>query len=392
MRLAKAIVRKASEPQHGVQRLACTLAGAVQQGSENGATPQAVTKTDESEARTENLANTGISSSAPKIQALNYLALGAPCVIGDEVLLNMTALDLALGTGGFAFVVPSTAPGATASGHIMKLRYTPLQSEVLAVEEEASPHHATMLAAQSLEGTPVICCGLHSQVPLVAAACKQQRPQARVVYCMTDDAALMHSFSELAAQAQQQQLIDATITCGQAQGGDLEAVNLYSGLLAARHVLAADAIIVCIGPGVVGTATPFGHGGMAQAQALNAAAALDGVPIAVLRLSFADKRERHQGVSHHSLVALGRATLTEAVIALPANLEPEQAQAVERALAKAGIPDKHGIVEVPVTPGEIDLRGLTVTTMGRAQKDDRAFFSAAFAAGILAARFLAESL
>jgi hypothetical protein len=401
MRLVKAIVREASEPRHGIQQLACVVGGelsALGEGEAGG------------EAAAGIAAGASRPSSTDEVYALNYLALGAPCKAGDEVLLNMTALDLALGTGGFAFVVPSASPKETApnpvkagltcapsaspspsaSGHIMKLRYTPLQRELLAVEEEASPHHAAMLAAQSLEGTPVVCCGLHSQVPLVAAACKQFRPQARVVYCMTDGAALMLSFSELAAQARQSGLIDATVTCGQAIGGDLEAVNLYSGMLAARHVLAADVLVIGIGPGVVGTATPFGHGGIAQAEALNAAAALDGVPIAVLRLSFADKRARHHGVSHHSLVALGKATLAEAIIALPTDLEAAQAQAVECALAQAGILDRHGVVEVPAAPEPVGLRGLEVTTMGRGQQDDPAFFSAAFAAGILAARLLSE--
>jgi hypothetical protein len=326
-----------------------------------------------------------------RVAALNYLELGAPVAVGEPVTLNVTALDLQLGTGGVAFVVPKDAPLPSASsGHIIKLRYTPLQRDVLAVEEQSSPHHTKMQQARSLQGVPVVCCNLHSQMPLVAAAARQSAPAASIVYCMTDAAALPLAFSQIAAAARDAGLISATITCGQAIGGDLEAVNLHSGLLAARHVLNADIIIVALGPGIVGTDTPFGHGGIAQAEALNAAAALDGVPIATLRLSFADQRPRHQGLSHHSVSALGRACLAQAILALPADLPPAQHDAIMLTLEDQGLLDKHGLIEVPMPPQPPDLRGVQVTSMGRSQAEDPAFFSAACAAGYLAARFYFE--
>jgi hypothetical protein len=369
------------------------------------------------------------------LDALRYEALVSPCQVGDRVLINTTAVDLNLGTGGLCFVIANltaieryggvvfddansvvnsdeaagatrlnittvtadaaaattTAPAAPApGGHIMKLRYTPFQHEVLSVEEPASPHHAIMEQACSLEGAPVVCCELHSQVPLVAAAVRHVRPRAKIVYCMTDEAALLASFSTLLAQTRECGILDACITCGQAFGGDLEAVNLYSGLLAAVAVCGADVVICAQGPGIAGTATRFGHGGLAQAQALNAAAVLDGVPIASLRLSFADTRKRHQGVSHHTLTVLETACLAQAIIPLPDDLSPEQAATVNRQLRETDILDRHGLVDVPVARKSIDLYGLRVTTMGRARADDPAFFSASFAAGILAARFLDE--
>jgi hypothetical protein len=207
---------------------------------------------------------------------------------------------------------------------------------------------------------------------------------------MTDEASLMASFSTLITQMQEVGLIDTTITCGQAFGGDLEAVTLHSGLLAAQAVCKADVAVCAQGPGIVGTATPFGHGGLAQAEALNAAAVLDGVPLAVLRLSFADKRKRHQGVSHHTRIALGKVCLAEAIIPLPLDLPAEQLERIEQQLEDSGIAEKHGLVNVPVNVPAIDLRGLKVTTMGRTQHDDAAFFSAAFAAGLFAAELLFE--
>jgi hypothetical protein len=427
MRLITAQVTEAHQTRDGVQRLV------VGQGRQKDGSPSS---------------QDGEDAPSSCFEALRYESLAPPCEIGDTVLINTTAVDLALGTGGVCFVVANlsaaerggrvafddtcgvntrdtdtngantnganttrtdasdieatridtTRTDATCAnvvfdapaGHIMKLRYTPLQHEVLSVEEPASPYHGDMEQACSLEGAPVICCELHSQVPLAAAAARHAWPGAKIVYCMTDEAALLAPFSTLLTRMRQSGLLDACITCGQAFGGDREAVNLYSGLLAAVVVCEADVIICAQGPGIVGTATRFGHGGLAQAQALNAAAVLDGVPIAPLRLSFADARKRHQGVSHHTLVALGTACLAEAVIPLPDDLPPEQATLIERQLKDAGICDRHGIVNVPVAPKAIDLRGLRVTTMGRGQEDDPAFFSASFAAGILAARFLDE--
>jgi hypothetical protein len=340
-----------------------------------------------------------------ELSALNYLVLGAACAVGETVLLNVTATDLGLGTGSPVSCVaphepspcPTTLPTSPAfddhapnGGHIMKLRYTPLQREVLCVEEPGSPYHELLKDACSLKGTPVVCCELHSQVALVAAAVKQRKPQARVVYCMTDEAALLAPFSALLAQMRATGLLDACVTCGQALGGDFEAVNLHSGLLAAFAACKADILICAQGPGVVGTATRFGHGGLAQAQALGAAAVLDGVPIAALRLSFADARPRHAGVSHHTLTALGTVCLARAVIPFPADLPANQATTVERQLEDAHIISKHGLIDIPVDRAAIDLRGLTVTTMGRTQKDDPAFFSAAFAAGLFAAQLLDE--
>jgi len=332
-------------------------------------------------------------------EAYRYEELASPCEVGDRILINTTAVDLGLGTGGISPVVANLtalehngpvafddpAPGG---GHVMKLRYTPLQHEVLSVEEPASPFHEIMANAVSLKGTPVICCELHSQVPLIAAALKSKLPDARVVYCMTDEAALLASFSKLLVQMRTTGLLDASITCGQAFGGDFEAVNLYSGLLAAKAVCEADAIICSQGPGLVGTATRFGHGGLSQAVALNAATVLDGVPIAALRLSFADARQRHQGISHHTLTALGRVCLVKSIVPYPSGLTPEQDELIKSQLKEAGIPQRHEVVEVKLNEQTIDLKGLEVTTMGRTQKADPAFFWASFAAGIFAAQLL----
>lgn len=327
-------------------------------------------------------------------RAICYPDLAGRCAQDERVLLNTTAVDLALGTGGSHFVVARLAEGggevlnAPSGGHIMKLRYSPMQLDVLAVEEQDSPQHEAMRRATSLDDMPVACCGLHSQVPLVAGAAKEQNADLRIAYVMTDEAALALPLSGVMRDAVEAGLVDATITCGQAFGGEFEAVNLYSGLLAARHVAQADVAIVAIGPGVVGTATPFGHGGVAQGAAINAVAALDGQPVAVLRLSFADTRPRHWGVSHHTITALSRVALGSSFVAVP-RLDADQMKAVEHALESGGVWETHRRVD---TGGrEPDMRGLSITTMGRGLDDDPAFFAAAWAAGEACAAIASDS-
>lgn len=329
--------------------------------------------------------------------AVCYPALTGACAPGDRVLLNTTAVDLALGTGGTHFVAARAAAGAAggvthdgaSGGHIMKLRYTPLQRDVACVEAQESAAHDAMAAAWDAGGMPVVCCGLHSQVPLVAAAVKRDVPEARIAYVMTDAAALPIALSELVPACIAAGLVDETVTCGQAFGGRIEAVTLHSGLLAAREVAGADVAIVALGPGIVGTGTPFGHGGVAQGEAVNAAAAVGARPVACLRLSFADDRPRHRGVSHHSITALARVALARARVAVPA-LPPEQAAVLEGALADARVWERHDRTDVPAGPLP-DTRGVRVRTMGRGPADDPAFFAAAAAAGTVAAALIGDA-
>ena len=137
-------------------------------------------------------------------------------------------------------------------------------------------------------------------------------PDARVAYVMTDGGALPAAFSRAVAGLADAGWLAATLTVGQAFGGDHEAVTTHTGLLAARHVVGADVTVVAQGPGNVGTGTRWGYSGVACADALHAADVLGGRSVASLRVSGADRRERHRGISHHSRTAYGRALLTPA--------------------------------------------------------------------------------
>jgi hypothetical protein len=325
-------------------------------------------------------------------RAINYPQLLGRVAPGETVLLNTTAVRAGLGTGGYHFVMKRRGGKGRPkeqAGRIVKLRYTPLQFRCRTVEEQDSPYREAIESCEGLERTPVVLAGLHSQIAPAAAAVKRLDPGARVAYVMTDTAALPLAFSRLVAALKQAELLDAAITVGQAFGGDVEAVNLYTGLLAARAVVGARVIIVGQGPGNVGTETEWGFGAIAQGEHVNAVGLLGGLAVAVPRISFADPRPRHRGVSRQTLVALGRVALLEAVVAVPA-MEADRLETVHRQLDDAGITEKH---EVLVANGEEGVRalaeaGIGVESMGRTPDQDPEFFHAAGAAGAVAAEAL----
>ncbi len=224
--------------------------------------------------------------------------VGSP-EVGDTVLLNSNALDLALGTGGHAMVVavPSRLPGDTPpAGHIVKARYTPLQVAVGSADEQGSPYHSLLSEADDLSGTPVVVADLHSALPAITLAIAADRPGTRVAYVMTDGGALPLGYSRTVPALVAAGLLVGSVTAGQAYGGDHEAVSVHSALLVARLVLAAEVVVVTQGPGNLGTDTRWGFSGVACGDAVNAVGVLGGRPVGSLRISEADARDRHLGV------------------------------------------------------------------------------------------------
>ena len=308
---------------------------------------------------------------------------------GNRVSVNTTAVDLGLGTGGWHVVhwnLERTEWHQAGPGHVLKRRYTSLQADVGSAEE----HAAELADVDSIDGMPVVAAALHSQLPAIAIAIKHARPDLRVAYVMTDAAALPIAVSDLVAALCTRGLLDVTITCGHAFGGDYEAVSVYSALAVARHVAGADVAIVVMGPGIVGTATRLGFSGIELGPILDAAAGLGGLPIACLRASFADTRERHCGVSHHTITALTVACRSRVTVALPA-VGGEAEKRLRDDLAGAGIDDRHEIVAVE-PPDILSLfaeHGLEITSMNRPAVADPILFQSAAAAGALAAQHAA---
>jgi len=329
----------------------------------------------------------------PAVKALCYPVLTGEPVPGDRVLLNTTALDLALGTGGYGLVVAipdRLPPDPELPGHLIKARYTPLQACVQGADEQGSPWHDLLREASDLDAMPVVVADLHSALPAILAGLFSVRRDLTAVYVMQDGGALPAWFSRSCSGLRDAGWLAGVVTTGQSFGGDLETVTLHTGLLAARHVLNASVAVVTQGPGNLGTGTRWGYSGVAAGEAVNAAAALGGRPVASLRVSQADPRSRHYGVSHHCLTAYGRVALAPADVVLPA-LDGEFAEVVTA--GAAALADRHRIVTVPLDGLEQALRGCPVplSTMGRGLDGDLAYFLAAAAAGAHAARLAAAS-
>ena len=281
-----------------------------------------------------------------------------PVAAGDEVVVNTTAVELGLGTGGWHVVHWNLSrrewsePGA---GHEMKLRYTSLQVDTGA-SQTVSPPRA---------GTPVVACFLHSQIGAVASAFAQAAPGRTLAYVMTEGGALPLALSDLIADLRDEGLLAVTVTAGQAFGGEREAVNLLHALELCGD---CDALVVAMGPGSLGTGSPLGFSGIEVANVIDAADTLACAPIVALRYSDADPRSRHQGVSHHALTALALAH-ESAIVPIPRR-EP--------------VPevDLHRVEEVDVP----DVSAWPYTSMGRTVAEDRKFFEYAAAAGVYAAQ------
>lgn len=326
-------------------------------------------------------------------KAVNYEGLTGEVRPGDRVCLNVTALQLKLGTGGYHFVMANSSNCGWDDdnpGHVMKLRYTPMQIKVQAVEEETSPYREEIEKCVSLGGTPVVVGTLHSMLaPVVAGIRLEGGSGLRVAYVMTDGGALPLAFSQTVPLLRAKGLLGGTITIGHAFGGELEAVNVYSGLLAAKAVLKADVIVVTMGPGIVGTGTRWGFSGVEQGEILNAVNILDGKAIAVPRISFADSRPRHQGLSHHTVTVLKRIALTSVIVPLPV-IPVNKMTVLKKEILKTHLHERHEFV---LEKGENVLKyltdiGISPRSMGRSIKEDFDYFLTAGAAGITAAKLV----
>ncbi|MEV0891144.1 DUF3866 family protein [Promicromonospora sp. NPDC050262] len=342
------------------------------------------------------------------VRALAYTDLVGEPAPGDALLLNVSALARGLGTGGYALVVGPAVPGTTlpadpavGPGHLVKARYTPLQTMVLGVDEQESPHHTTLADADSLDGMPVVVADLHSALPAVVAGLRHAATAAgrapgdlKVAYVMTDGGALPAAFSRTVAALRETDWLTTCVTVGQAYGGDLEAVTVHTGLLAARHVAGCDVAVVTQGPGNLGTGTRWGYSGVAAGDAVNATATLGGRPVASLRVSGADPRDRHLGVSHHSLTAYGRVALAPADLPVPvptADVEnlpawgaPLTSRVHDQARTLADT-TPHTLVDVPADTTLLDTLRTSpagLRTMGRGLDADPASFVAAAVAGV----------
>jgi hypothetical protein len=300
---------------------------------------------------------------------------------GDEVIVNVAALDLGLGSGGFDVVHVNLTRGLNASGdtreHVIKLNYTSLQHPIEPVELPVR-FMLDIGAKGAPEPTgsqmPVLILPLHGHLAPAAWAAAQATPGLKLGYVQTAGGALPGALGRDVAQLRERGLLCDHITAAPAYGGEQEALSVAGALDAAANGLGWGAAVVGPGPGIIGSDTRLGHGGMAALDNAHAALALGLPALLSPRLSEADPRERHQGVSHHTLTVL-ELLLGGVVVAAPEG-NPD---AVSRLASAAG--DRHKLHEAKPDVAGYEASGLPARTMGRGIEDDRLFFAAALAAG-----------
>jgi hypothetical protein len=300
---------------------------------------------------------------------------------GDEVVVNVAAVDLGLGSGGFDVVhvnlTRGLEGGPEGDAHVMKLNYTPLQHPVEPVERPA----VRETAATPRRGTPlrVGVLPLHGHLAPAAWAAARAAPGLRVGYVQTGGGALPGSLSRDARELRERGPLAGHIAAAPSYGAEYEALSVVGALDAAANELGWDAALVGPGPGIIGSDTAYGHGGMAALDSAHAALSLGLPALLSPRLSASDPRERHRGLSHHTRAVLDL-LLAPVEVAVPAG----QAE-IDVALAEAG-GGRHRLRSAVADLEGYAASGLPVRTMGRSIEEDPLFFAAPLAAGgVLAA-------
>jgi hypothetical protein len=296
------------------------------------------------------------------VPCVAYPRLTGPVALGDEVIVNVQARELELGSGGFDVLHVNLTRGLELlpdrGAHVMKLPYSAAQAAVVHAEEGRE-------LPESLNGLPVVCCSLHSQV---APVCAGIGNGSRVAYVQLPGGALPVSLSDAVRTLRERGLLAVSVAVDACIDADVHCVSAASALLWCVSE-GFDVVVCAIGPGIVGTGSSFGHGGVAAAAAANAAVALGGAAVLAVRASEGDQRDRHRGVSHHVRDVL-RLAPDGAVAAWPRGVE-----------APAWLRPRE---DVDVSGWRAACEGLPLSHMGRGADEDELFFKTAFAAGRLA--------
>jgi hypothetical protein len=300
---------------------------------------------------------------------------------GDEVVVNVAALDLGLGSGGFDVVHVNLTRGLNASGespdHVIKLNYTSLQHPVRPVELPVrlmDPMGSKSAPEPPVGRVPVLVLPLHGHLAPAAWAAAQGSPQLKVGYVQTGGGALPGSLSRDVRELRERGLLCGHIAAAPAYGGEHEAISVAGALEAAANGLGWDAILAGPGPGIIGSDTRLGHGGIAALDTAHASLALGLPTLLSPRLSSADPRERHRPLSHHTLTVL---ELLLGGVEVPV---PTGKQGPIAALT-AAVGKRHRLREAPADLEGYEASGLPARTMGRTLAEDPLFFAAALASG-----------
>lgn len=242
--------------------------------------------------------------------AINYINHTGVCRIGDLVILNTIAVRMSLGTGGYHFVyynlsIKNNNNGDynKSSGHIIKMKYTPCQFKVKTIEEMEN-YKSYFDFPVDLSSKKILIAKLHSMIVPVACLLKYKKPDCKIslIYCY--GGSLNAGFSDILSELRKKNIIDSVITCGECHGGDYESVNIFTAIIFAYNILNSDFIIISCGPGIAGTSTFYGFSSLELVFAVYTVNLMGNVPIVIPRVSFADKRDRHFGISLQSIAFL----------------------------------------------------------------------------------------
>lgn len=316
--------------------------------------------------------------------AVTYEGLAGPVEVGDDVVVNTEAADRRLGSGGFDIVVVNLTRGlggrAEEDGrNAMKLNYTPLQHCVTTLEEGS-----TDLTLPIPVSVGVLA--LHGQLAPAAFAAKRTRAALRIGYVQTWGGALPAALLDTVEELRERGLLDGHVSAGASFGAEHESATVAAALHCAARDLGWQAALVGPGPGIQGSRSALGHGGMAALDAAHAAIGLGAEVVLVPRLSGGDRRERHRGLSHHTRTVL-RLLLGAVTVALPDSGEPAVEAAASDLLDETEWRAPHSIARAACDEllEEYRRSGLPSVTMGRSLDEDRAFFLAALAGGAVVA-------
>jgi hypothetical protein len=297
---------------------------------------------------------------------------------GDEVVVNVAGLDLGLGSGGFDVVhvnlTRGLEGGTAGEAHVMKLNYTSLQHAVEPVEADGGRHAAKPKAFR------VLVVPLHGHLAPAAWAAAEAKPGLEIGYVQTGGGALPGTLSRNVRELRERGLLAAHVTAAPAYGGEHDALSTVGALDAGRD-LGWDAAIVGPGPGIIGSGTEFGHGGIAALENAHAALALKLPTLVAPRLSCSDPRERHLHLSHHTYTLL-ELLLAPVEVAVPEGEIDGLAEA-RGYLESATAPGGHTLATAPVDLDAYAASGLPTTTMSRTLAEDALFFASPLAAGTL---------
>lgn len=321
-------------------------------------------------------------------KALNYINETGRCNIGDSLYVNTIGIRLELGTGGYHIVYCNISRGykneviyERAEGHIIKLKYTPMQFRVKSIEE-CDEDKSLFDSPVNLNGRPVIYTMLHSMLPPTICAIKYKRPDIRLTCIYTYGGAMNAENSFILRELKSKGLIDYVITIGECHGGDFEAINIYTALIYSFTKLSSDIAIVCCGPGIAGTSTYYGFSTLDFILPLYAGKNLGCMPVLIPRISFKEERQRHKGLSMQTVALLN---CLDFPVHVPF-LKNENLNMIYKVLDENKISCKHKIEEVYESNALVSMKKCNIKSrvMGRSYDEDPYYFDCCSAAGIFA--------